>query len=528
MSPATHRAAPRPAEDVHPRYAAYVLGILILVYVFNFVDRQILSILAERIRADLGISDAQLGFLYGTAFAVFYALFGIPLGRLADVWDRRRLIALGLAAWSTMTALSGLARNFGQLAAARIGVGIGEASATPAAFSLLSDYFPASRRATVLALYSSGIYLGAGLGIVLGGVIVERWDAAWAGTVPPFGLRGWQVAFFAVGLPGLVLALWVRSLREPTRGHRENAVVDVAEPRPFRAFARELGAVLPPFTLVYLARAGASRAVLGTNLASVAGIAVGATALVLLIGNPSQWIALGIGLYAAISWAQGLALRDAPTAAMVLGTPSLRYAALGFALLAFVGYGLGFWTPPFFVRVHGVDEREAGMVLGGTAAAAGWLGTALGGVWADRWRLTSARARFHVGVCTALLTPPLALMLFLTESRALAYVMNVPTLIAASLWIGPGASTVQDLVLPRMRGTATAAYLLVVTFVGLALGPYAVGRLSQATGSLRIGILLALLADVAAAVFLLLGARHVERDENSRLERARMAGESTR
>src|SRR4029078_12242672 len=110
------------------RYARYVLGVLVLVYVFNFLDRQILAILAERIRSDLGIGDAELGFLYGTAFAVFFAVFGIPLGRLADVWDRRKLIALGLALWSLMTVLSGFARSFPELAIARIGVRIGEAS----------------------------------------------------------------------------------------------------------------------------------------------------------------------------------------------------------------------------------------------------------------------------------------------------------------------------------------------------------------------------------------------------------------
>src|SRR5436190_20082676 len=169
-------------------YARYVLGVLVLVYVLNFLDRQILSILAERVKADLGLSDAQIGFLYGTAFAVFYAISGVPLGRLADVWDRRRLIAVGLTCWSCMTAVSGLARNFTQLAAARIGVGVGEASASPAAFSILSDYFPMTKRATVLALYSSGIYIGAGLGLGIGGLIVERWDAAWAGASAPFGL----------------------------------------------------------------------------------------------------------------------------------------------------------------------------------------------------------------------------------------------------------------------------------------------------------------------------------------------------
>ncbi len=130
-----------PEQEIGGRYAKYVLFVLVLVYVFNFIDRQILSVLAEEIKADIGISDAEIGFLYGTAFAVFYAIFGIPLGRLADVWIRSRLISLGLLFWSVMTAMSGTARSFGSLAVFRFGVGIGEASATPAAFSMLSDYF---------------------------------------------------------------------------------------------------------------------------------------------------------------------------------------------------------------------------------------------------------------------------------------------------------------------------------------------------------------------------------------------------
>jgi MFS family permease len=128
------------SSQVGGGYAAYVLGVLFVVYVFNFIDRQILSILAEEIKADLGISDADIGFLYGTAFAVFYAVFGIPLGKLADIWVRRKLISVGLGFWSLMTALSGTSRNFLGLAVFRFGVGVGEASATPAAFSMLSDY----------------------------------------------------------------------------------------------------------------------------------------------------------------------------------------------------------------------------------------------------------------------------------------------------------------------------------------------------------------------------------------------------
>ncbi|MCA3255181.1 MAG: MFS transporter, partial [Alphaproteobacteria bacterium] len=130
------------AGGVGGPYAWYVLGVLVLVYVVNFVDRQIIAILAEDIKRDLGVTDTELGFLYGTAFAVFYALFGIPLGRLADNWVRTRLLSLGLTLWSSMTAISGFATNFTQLSLARVGVGVGEASAGPSAFSMLSDWFP--------------------------------------------------------------------------------------------------------------------------------------------------------------------------------------------------------------------------------------------------------------------------------------------------------------------------------------------------------------------------------------------------
>ena len=153
-----------PASKTGGRYAHYVLAVLVLGYIFNFIDRNILSILAEDIKADLGIDDAQMGFLYGTVFAVFYAVFGIPLARFADVLTRRSLVSVGLAFWSLMTAASGLARSFGVLAACRIGVGIGEASASPAAYSMLSDYYSPRLRATVIAIYAAGVYIGAGIG----------------------------------------------------------------------------------------------------------------------------------------------------------------------------------------------------------------------------------------------------------------------------------------------------------------------------------------------------------------------------
>jgi MFS family permease len=517
----TERPPPTPPDGA---YRWYVLGVLVLVYVFNFLDRNILSILAERIKGDLGLSDDQMGFLYGTAFAVFYAIFGIPLGRLADVWDRRRLISIGLAVWSAMTALSGVARGFGELAGARIGVGVGEASANPAAYSKLSDWFPASMRATVLALYSTGIYIGGGIGIFLGGLIVERWDRAYPGATAPFGLHGWQVAFFLVGLPGLLLSLWVRSLREPVRGLVDGFPAPPV-PHPFREFARELAAVIPPATLFSLKWRGAGRATLAANVVGAALLAAAALALTRLLGAGMQWGALAVGLYTALSWVQGLRLRDPAAFALVFGSRALILSCVGFAFLAFTGYAYALWTPPYFLRELGVKEGQLGLVLGLTAAGAGFLGVSLGGLLADRLRASHPNGRLRVGLLAAVLTVPVAVAMLSTRNVGLAYALNFPLALCSSMWIGPGASTVQDLVLPRMRASASAFYLLVVTFIGLALGPYSVGRASVALGSLRSAMLVGLGANALAFLFLVLAGRRLPADEASRLARARAAGE---
>ncbi|HJS58456.1 MAG TPA: MFS transporter [Vicinamibacteria bacterium] len=497
------------ADRIGDGYARYALAVLVLVYVFNFLDRQLPAILAERIKPDLQVGDAQLGYLYGTAFAVFYALFGIPLGRLADAWDRPRLIAIGLGLWSLMTAASGRAGSFAWLALARVGVGVGEASATPAAYSLLSDYFPARRRATVLAIYSSGIYLGSGLGIALGGLIVERW--------------GWRAAFLAAGLPGLLLAAWVGTLREPRRGM--TGMPGAPEPRPWSAFLAELRSVVPPFTLLQLRWLGASRRALAANVALGALLAVGAAVLTLALGTPGQWWSLALGLYAAGAWGQALRLRDPPSAALIFDTPSLRSACLGFAWLSFSGYGLTFWIPTFFARFHEMPLDRVGLVVGGAAAAGGWLGVTLGGLLADRWRRTSPFGRLRVGLLNAVLPVPLALAMLWVDGTALALALSAALHAAMALWLGPGASTVQDLVLPRMRALASAAFLMAITLVGLALGPYAMGRLSEATDDLRVAMSFGLLANLVAASFFASAMRTLERDEASVLARARSAGE---
>lgn len=525
-APADREAPPEAAPDLPGGpYSRYVLGVLVLVYVLNFLDRNIISILAEDIKADIGMSDADIGFLYGTAFAVFYAVFGIPLGRLADVWTRRTLIAWGLAFWSLMTALSGLARNFVQLASARVGVGVGEASATPAAFSMLADSFPARTRATVLAIYSSGVYIGAGLGNAIGGQVVDRWNLAFGDGAAPFGLAGWQAAYLAVGLPGVLLAIWVRSLREPVRG-AVDGIRTAPEPHPFREFFRELRAVLPGISFFHLVRSGAPRAQLALNLVAAGAIAIVAALLSEWTRNPPQWIALGIGLYATVSWTQGLSLRDKPSAELIFRSRSLAYTSVGLSLLAFTGYGYAAWTPPFFRRIHLESASDVGLWTGATAAAAGLLGVTLGGYLADRLRSRRTEGRIHLALFAVAAPVPLGLWMLTTESVLTAYLINIPLTILGSMWIGVGASTVQDLVLPRMRAVASAFYILIITFVGLALGPYTIGLLSDRLGDLALAMQLALIANGLSFAMLLLSLRHLANDEASLLSRARAAGEN--
>ena len=201
----------------------YVLGVLVVVYTFNFIDRQILSILLEPIKLDLGLSDTQLGMLTGFAFAAFYATLGIPIARFADRGNRRNLISLALVIWSGMTALSGFAANFWQLLVARIGVGVGEAGCSPPAHAIIADYYPAERRATALGIYSLGIPVGILFGFLAGGWLNE--------------LFNWRTAFFVVGIPGILLAIVVRlTITEPPRGMAEGRTAGDDQPGMLETF----------------------------------------------------------------------------------------------------------------------------------------------------------------------------------------------------------------------------------------------------------------------------------------------------
>lgn len=212
--------APHAGGDVYPKpaYAWYMVALLLVVYTFSFIDRQILSLLGPAIKADFGISDTRFGLLTGYAFALFYTGFGLFCARIADSRSRRGLIAVGLTLWSLMTAASGFARGYWQLFAFRIGVGVGEATLAPAAGSLIADSFRKERLATALSVYAMAVPMGAALAFIIGGAVIE-----FADRLPDIALPGrpplsdWQKSFLIVGLPGLILTVLVMMLKEPSR-----------------------------------------------------------------------------------------------------------------------------------------------------------------------------------------------------------------------------------------------------------------------------------------------------------------------
>jgi len=210
-----------------PFYRYYVLAVLTVVYVFNFVDRQLLVILQEPIKAELNLSDTQLGLLTGFAFALFYVICGIPIARWADKGNRRTIIALALTIWSVMTAMCGLAANYTHLLLARVGVGVGEAGGSPPAHSMISDIFKPKNRALALSVYSIGIYIGILIGFAAGGFLADAFS--------------WRLAFFVVGIPGVALALLVLlTVREPIRGWSEGDTKSVEPAPPIGDVARLL------------------------------------------------------------------------------------------------------------------------------------------------------------------------------------------------------------------------------------------------------------------------------------------------
>jgi MFS family permease len=360
-----------------------VLGLLTVVYAFNYLDRQLLSVLMEPIKRAFGVSDGELGLLTGFLFALIYTVAGIPVARIADVFGRRAVLAISLAVWSAMTALTGFVTSFAQLRLARIGVALGEAGGTPPSFALISDIFPPERRATALGIFATGVSFGTLLGNVLGGWIGQEY--------------GWRAAFIWLGLPGLVLAaLLALTVREPPRAaaHEEASLAEVLR--------------------------------------------------VLFSQRTFVWMAAGV------------------------------------SLAAFAGYGFGVWKPSFLIRVHGFSLKTAGFAVGFVNLFTGVASSFLGGHLADRLGRRDPRWPLRVAALSALAGLPCTVAFLLWPDPWVALFGISFIGIAGGMWPPPTYATSQSLVPAHMRARATAILLLFLNLVGLGLGPWVVGALSDA------------------------------------------------
>ncbi len=405
-------------------YPVVVLGVLILAYTFNFLDRQILGILAGPIKAELGLTDGQLGLMGGLAFALFYTALGVPIAALADRWSRTWIMTGALALWSGFTALCGFAGGFWQLFLCRMGVGVGEAGGVAPAYSLISDYFPKEQRARALAAYSFGIPIGSALGILFGGLIAHAID--------------WRAAFIAVGVAGVVLAPIFRLVvKEPPR---EAAALPDAAP----------------------AGAGGIRA---------------------LLTKPSFWL-----------------------------------ISLGAAASSVCGYGVAFWLPSFFERSLGMDLVDRSLFLGSMTLIGGVLGVWLGGVLGDRLGRARPAAYLLVPAAAFLLALPCFVLAVQAKSLWLAFILFLIPTGLNLVWLGPVITAVQHLVAPQQRSTASACFLFVNNLIGLGLGTWYFGAISDVltprygAEALRYAIYSGLGFYVVSALLFAAAARGLSRD----------------
>jgi predicted MFS family arabinose efflux permease len=403
------------------RYRIAVLSVLLLAYTFNFLDRQILGILAGPIKQELGLTDSQLGLMGGLAFALFYTGLGVPIAVLADRWSRTWIMTGALTLWSGFTALCGFAGGFWQLFLCRMGVGVGEAGGVAPAYSLISDYFPKEQRARALAVYSFGIPIGSALGILFGGLIAHAID--------------WRAAFVVVGLAGVLLApifRWV--VKEPPR-----------EATPTAA----------PVT------GGVAR----------------------LLAKPSFWL-----------------------------------ISLGAAASSVCGYGVAFWLPSFFERSLGMGLVDRSLFLGSMTLVGGVLGVWAGGVLGDRLGRARPAAYLLVPAAAFLLALPCFVLAVQAQSLVLAFFLFLIPTGLNLVWLGPVITAVQHLAPPAERSTASACFLFVNNLIGLGLGTWYFGAVSDALTprfgdeALRYAIYSGLGFYVVSAALFVLGARGIKRD----------------
>jgi len=531
--------SPKPAARVSGA-GWYALTLVASAQGLSLLDRQILSILAPSIKADLKIGDAELGLLYGTLFALFYALFSLPLGRLVDGWIRTKLLAICILAWSVFASLSAFAGGFALLAISRLGVGIGEAAAQPAANSIIFDTFPRERRGTAMAAMGIATALGLGLSMTLGGVVAGWWDAAYPDGA--FGFSGWQFAFLVASLPGLLLAWAIYRLKEPQRGAIDG-IVSPPDPHPFKASARVLGAVTPGanWFMLWSRKAGARQWTV--NLVSLVVIVTVCLFMArqLQVYSPRpdtalfgtsfnahelQWFVVAFGAFVILNLFQSLKLTDRPSYNVVL-SPSLILLMVVGGLQTSINYGVMGFTPSYLVREFGLSQAETGLQFGLLAAALGVGGPVIAGPLSD-WltKRMGARGRVCLTIFSLGVSPFISFWLYASTDVTTFYWRFAIYSIVLTLWLPPIYSLYYDLVLPRMRGITSSIYIIVSTLLGLGMGPYFVGIVSDKNGGdLAAAITSLNVVGPVIVVILLFVLTRINRDESTVLDRARAGGE---
>jgi MFS transporter, Spinster family, sphingosine-1-phosphate transporter len=513
VTPAPDRrpsVAPPKAPRPHPgsgAYAAYALGLLTLINLFNYADRNVVFAVFEPVKHDLQLSDQQLGWI-GSAYIVVLSLAALPLGVLADLRSRRAVIAWGVGLWSLFTSLGGAVRSFLELFVCRAMVGVGEAGYGPVSQALIAEYFSERRRALAIGVYSVGMALGGVLGVWIGGLLAEAY--------------GWRFAFVWMGVPGVVLALLASQLREPRR----------RPPTP-------IGTALRRLTTTGLRRALQLMSPL-LGLATLGAVAAGILALFRAI--PSEGVAavfavcVGIGVVWTVKRLVPLAVRQTAQAGQVAATaieefgqaattvlrvPTLVWIFLGGALVTFAVNGLIAWAASFMLRVHGFSVSDVGREFGIWGLAGGALGALTGGRLADQLSGRWPGARVAVSGAGFILGTPVCVALLLSNDLRLFVPLVFGTYFLYTWYNGPLAAVIFDVVPAAVRASVMGAFLLFSHLAGDAIAPPLVGYLSDrlqyvwhfpADEALRRAMLVLPAVGLIGGVVLLVALRTVARD----------------
>lgn len=491
-------------SEVSRAYRWYALSLLALLNVLSYLDRNVIFGLFEPIKHELHLTDAQLGWL-GSAYVLLFSVTAFPFGLLSDLRSRRAVVAAGVAVWSTFTSLGGLARSFGQLFVTRAAVGVGGAAFGPASNSLVADYFPGPRRALAFGILMAGVPVGGALGFWLGGQLQEMY--------------GWRVAFFAVGVPGILLAALAARLIDPSRTPEP-----VHVRRVLARFEGGVATLLRQFaplllcTLLGLAIAWRLDQSFGVTSAADVAVLSGAIALGLAL-NIWWWLRQirrdridDTPFGPSVTGPVGDVLEELHRALrVVLRTPTLLYVFVAGAMISFGLNGLVGWGPSFASRAFGWSTAQATRELGVLAVVAGSVGTLVGGYVADLLRPRTDSSRVIASALGLLIGGPIALYTLTVRDPAVFGRLFGVAFFFLTWYNGPLSAMIFDVVPARISASVVGAYLMFIHLAGDAIALPLVGTLSDKIGIDR-AVLVLPAVSLAGGLVILLAMRSVTKD----------------